>query len=67
MEKLNYNYSFKNVPTPTKMSHQLALIEKIESVIKTMRWKVHFLLNGDNKENNTRTSFGFKSTPATMY
>ena len=61
MEKLNYNYSFKNIPTPTKMSHQLALIEKIESIIKTMRWKTHFLLNGDNKENNTRTSFGFKS------
>ena len=60
MEKLNYNYSFKNIPTPTKMSHQLALIEKIESVIKTMRWKAHFLVNGDNKENNSRTSFGIK-------
>ena len=61
MEKLNYNYSFKNIPTPTRMSYQLALIEKIESVIKRMRWKAHFFLNGDNKENNTKTSFGFKS------
>ena len=61
MEKLNYNYSFKNIPTQTKTSYQLALIEKIESVIKRMRWKAHFLLNGDNKENNTETFFGFKS------
>ena len=61
MEKLNYNYSFKNIPTPTKTSYQLTLIEKMESVIKRMRWKAHFFLNGDNKENNTKTSFGFKS------
>ena len=26
-----------------------------------MRWKAHFFLNGDNKENNTKTSFRFKS------
>ena len=26
-----------------------------------MRWKTHFFLNGDNKENNTKTSFGFES------
>ena len=26
-----------------------------------MRWKPHFFLNDDNKENNTKTSFGFKS------
>ena len=29
MEKLNYNNFFKNIPTPTKTSYQLALIEKI--------------------------------------
>ena len=26
-----------------------------------MRWKAHFLLDGDDKDNNTKTSFGFKS------
>ena len=61
METLNYNYSFKNILTPTNTSYQLAFIEKIESVIKRMRWKVHFVLNGDNKENNAKTSFGLKS------
>ena len=29
MEKLNYNNFFKNIPTPTNTSYQLALIEKI--------------------------------------
>ena len=28
MEKLNYNYSSKNIPTPTKTTYQLASIEK---------------------------------------
>ena len=28
MEKLNYNYPFKNIPVPTKTSYQLTLIEK---------------------------------------
>ena len=26
-----------------------------------MQWKAHFFLNGNNKENDTKTSFGFKS------
>ena len=61
MEKLNYKYSFKNISTPTKTSYQLTLLEKIESAIKRMRYKAYFFLNGDNKENDTKTSFGFKS------
>ena len=42
-------------------TYEFALIEKTETVIKKMRWKAHFFLNGDNKENNTEASFGFKS------
>ena len=57
MEKLNYEYS----KTPAKPSYRLALIVKTESVIKRMQWKADFFLNGDNKENNTKTSFGLKS------
>ena len=30
-------------------------------MIKRMRWKALFFLNSDNKESNTKTSFGFKS------
>ena len=31
MEKINFNYSLKNIPTPSKSSYQLKLIDKIES------------------------------------
>ena len=53
MEKLNYNCSFKNIPTPIKTSYQLTLIEKIESVIKRIQC--------DNKVCDTKTSFRIKS------
>ena len=37
MERINLNYSLKNIPTPTKSSYQLKLIQKIERVIKRMK------------------------------
>ena len=60
MEKINFNYSLKNIPTPTKTSYQLMLMEKIESVIKRMRWKAHFYLKKD-PSSITYTSYGFKT------
>ena len=36
MEKVNSNYSLKNIPVPSTSSYQLKLIDKIESVIKRM-------------------------------
>ena len=47
MEKISFNYSLKNIPTPIKTSNQLMLMEKIESVIKQMGWKAHFYLKKD--------------------
>ena len=61
MEKINYNYSLKNISTPSITSYQLKLIEKVESVIKRMRSKAHFFLNGDNTEEIRKETFGFKS------
>ena len=61
MEKINYNYSLKNISTPSITSYQLKLIEKVESVIKRMRWKAHFFLNGDNTKEIRKETFGFKS------
>ena len=34
----------KNIPTPSHQSYKLLLIDKIESVVKRIRWKVHFLI-----------------------
>ena len=60
MEKINFNYSLKNIPTPTKTSYQLMLMEKIESVIKRMRWKAHFYQKKDTS-NIAYTNYGFKT------
>ena len=60
MEKINCNYSLKNIPIPSKSSYQLKLIDKIESVIKRMQWKAHFFMSG-NVIHCDKESFGFKS------
>ena len=60
MENINFNYSLKNIPAATKTSYQLMLTEKIESVIKRMRWKAHFYLKKDTKT-IAYINFGFKT------
>ena len=60
MEKINLNYSLKNIPTPNKNTYELLLIDKIEAVLKRMRWKLFWFKNEQNT-NETRNNFGFKS------
>ena len=62
MEKLNFNYSLKNIPIPHETSYLIKLREKIENVTKRMRWKALFFLNDDkDKPDDWRETFGFKS------
>ena len=65
MEKLQFDYSYKNIPISTERNYKLQLMEKIELVIKTMRWKEHFYNEKkDAKENETQTipeNYGLKS------
>ena len=61
MEKINFNYSLKNIPTPSRSSYQLKLIDKNESVIKRMRWKAFFFLKDNNSNETERETFAFKS------
>ena len=63
MEKLNFGYSLKNIPTPNERTYKLKLIEKIELLIKHMRWKAIFFTNRNSKpSNNTaEAKFGSKS------
>ena len=42
MEKLQFDYSYKNIPIPTERNYKSQLMEKTELVIKRMRWKAHF-------------------------
>lgn len=50
MEKINLGYSVKNIPIPSERTYLLQLLEKIEAVIKRMRWKATFFLSNDNND-----------------
>ena len=39
MEKVNFGYSIKNLPTPDGKRCKLQLIQKVEDFIKNVRWK----------------------------
>ena len=54
MENTSFNYSLKNIPFPDKSSYTLKLMEKIESVIKRMRWKAYFYLNKETQKKISR-------------
>ena len=61
MEKLDIDYSLKNIPIPSNESYLIKLIEKIESVVKRMRWRAHFFLQEKHESDIRREDFGFKS------
>ena len=49
-EKISFNFSLKNILFPDKSSYTFKLMEKIESVIKRIRWKTYFYLNKETQE-----------------
>ena len=54
MEKLQFDYSMKNIPIPPKDTYKISLLEKVESVVKRMQWKALFFLNpkSDQQQSN---------------
>ena len=60
MDKINFDYSLRNIPTPANTSYLFRLLENIESVTKRVRWKGHFCLE-KYKSNFAYTSYGFKT------
>ena len=42
MDPIDFGYSMKNIPIASRGRYKLALTEKVESVLKRMRWKTHF-------------------------
>ena len=44
MDRIQYDYSLKNIVLPSYHQYQKQLINKAESVIQRMRWKPHFFL-----------------------
>ena len=59
--KIDMNYSLKNIPIPSMATYQKYLIEKVESVIRRMRWKAFYFLKGEKSDSLEDTRFGFKS------
>ena len=57
MEKFNFGYSIKNIAIPSERAYKIQLMQKIELVIKRMKWKVIFASEGSEefclKEQNT--------------
>ncbi|PIK53382.1 hypothetical protein BSL78_09744 [Apostichopus japonicus] len=66
------DYSSKNIPLPSCREYTKRLLEKVESVIKRMRWKAFFFLNSDTDTDDTSSGdepnsddfYGFKSRRA---
>ena len=66
MDTINFDYSTKNIPLPSKERYIFKLIEKTAKVVKNMRWKAHFFNNSSNNNNDDndeapREYFSFKS------
>ena len=42
MDSIDFGYSMKNIPIHSKSSYLYKLIDKVEKVLKRMRWKALF-------------------------
>ena len=60
MEKVNLQYSMKNIPIPSKHEYKKMLVAKTEHLIKRMRWKV-LAFDGKLKSSNKNT-YGFRTS-----
>ena len=63
MKAYNLGYSQKNIPTPSTTSYLKCLINKVESLLRRVRWKVFFWENRDKSFENKET-YGFNSENA---
>ena len=61
MEKLDIDYSLKNILIPSKESYLIKLIVNIESVVKGMRWRADLFLQEKYENDIWRENFEFKS------
>ena len=60
-DRINLDYSRKNIPLPSKDSYMKSLIAKTENFIKRVRWKVFFFENPSEKE-ASEEKYGFRTT-----
>ena len=61
MEAQNMGCSMKNIPLSSRNEYIMKLIEKMESVIRRMRWRAYFFGKQEESNNQQRENYGFKS------
>ena len=59
MEKVNIQYSLKNIGIPSKFQYEKTLLDKTIDFIDRMRKKLHFIKNPNNGP--IKNTYGFKS------
>ena len=63
MDQRNFGYSMKNIPIAGRNAYMKRMMEKVESVLRRMRWKALFFEKPEAAGPRLNT-FGFKSTKA---
>ncbi len=66
MRQFRFDYSLKNIPIPSQDAYLRNLIEKVENLLKCIRWKAHFFLKGD-KISDQNNPFGLPSKKNTSH
>ena len=62
--RMDMDYSLKNIPLHSEKTYRKWLIEKVESVVRRMRWKAFFFLKGNSDKETDRDYYGFTSKKA---
>ena len=61
IERINFNYSTKNILLPSEAEYITKLIEKTEHFRRRLRWKAPFFLNPNITTSEEKETNGFKS------
>ena len=62
LKQVNFKYSLKNIPTPTKRIYLKSMISKLEHFIKRLRWRTFFYdYKAECEINEKEVLYGFKS------
>ena len=63
MDRINLSFSLKNIPLPSNNSYLKALIDKVENLLRRMRWKAFFFDNPEEAANNNNFGLSSDCTP----
>ena len=61
MERINFNYSLKNIPRGSRQEYLKALVNRVEDFITWLRWKAYAFDNNEEAPENPRGTYGFRT------